>query len=202
MHNVKPDQKVKVVVLRNGKKHDYVVVARPFAFAGRRVFTLPPEGGAVAGGFGNDFGPGIANGIPQIYQFRRFMHGEFEGLELASITPKLGAYFGANSGVLVVQAPQNEALKLEDGDVIQAIDGRKPEDGAHALRILRSYKPGEKLKLDVLRQRKAMTLAITMPDSPEPMDHFEMAVPGVPPVFPAPAAPAAPSAPPGAGADT
>ncbi len=53
-------------------------------------------------------------------------------MELASITPKLGAYFGASEGVLVVQAPQNAAFKLEDGDVIQTIDGRKPEDGAHA----------------------------------------------------------------------
>ena len=35
-----------------------------------------------------------------------FWHGEFDGLELASITPKLGAYFGASEGVLVVQAPR------------------------------------------------------------------------------------------------
>ncbi len=52
--------------------------------------------------------------------------------------------------------PENGALKLEDGDVIQSIDGRKPDDGAHALRILRSYKSGEKLNLSVLRQRKSV----------------------------------------------
>ena len=66
--------------------------------------------------------------------------------------------------MLVVSAPENDALKLEDGDVIQAIDGRKPSDGAHALRILRSYKSGEKLNLAVLRQRKPVTLAVTMPE--------------------------------------
>jgi hypothetical protein len=155
-----------------------------------------PEGAPIMGAFGSGVGP-VGPGVPQVYHFRRFMHGEFEGLELASITPKLGAYFGTDSGVLVVQAPQNDALKLEDGDVIQAIDGRKPEDGAHALRILRSYKPGEKLSLNVLRQRKPLTLAITMPDSPEPMDHFEMAAPPVPPAPPAPAVPGG-----GAGAST
>jgi len=79
-------------------------------------------------------------------------------------------------------------FKLEDGDVIQSIDGRKPEDGAHALRILRSYKTGEKLSLQVLRQRKPVTLAVTMPDRPEWDDDF--------PIPPMPAAPAVAPAPP------
>ena len=115
-----------------------------------------------------------------------------------SITPKLGAYFGATDGVLVVQAPDNAAFKLEDGDVIQAIDGRKPEDGAHALRILRSYKSGEKLQLTVLRQRKPLTLAMIMPERPEFDDDFVMPpMPPVPPVPPIPPVP--PRTPGGAG---
>lgn len=203
MTKVKPDQKVKVVVLRSGKKHDYVVVARPFAPAieDRRFSIRLPDGPVTGGAFGAGEGP-MGPGMPQVYHFRRFMQGEFMGLELASITPKLGAYFGTNSGVLVVQAPQSDALKLEDGDVIQAIDGRKPDDGAHALRILRSYKPGEKLTLDVLRQRKPLKLAITMPENPDPMDHFEMAVPALPPAPAKPAAPPAPAGAAGARSDT
>jgi S1-C subfamily serine protease len=94
--------------------------------------------------------------------------------------------------VLVVQAPENGAFKLEDGDVIQSIDGRKPEDGAHALRILRSYKPGEKLNVNVLRQRKTTTLAITMPERAEFMEPFSMPVPPAPASPPAPPVPAAP----------
>jgi hypothetical protein len=129
--------------------------------------------------------------MPMTSGFGPFFAGEFGGLELARITPKLGAYFGTNEGVLVVQAPDNSEFKLEDGDVIQSIDGRKPEDGAHALRILRSYKSGEKLSVNVLRQRKAMTLAITMPERPEFEDHF-MAFPPVPPVPPEPPAPGTP----------
>jgi membrane-associated protease RseP (regulator of RpoE activity) len=188
MRNVAPDQKVSVVVLRNGKKHDYVIVARPFAHPGHHVFNmrLPEGGGAMAGSIGNGFVPGFGNdAFPHVYQFRRFLNGEFEGLELASITPKLGAYFGTSTGVLVVQSPQSESLNLEDG--------------AHALRILRSYKPGEKLNLSVLRQRKALTIGVTMPDRPESMDHFEMAIPPVPPIPPAAPAPGAPG---GTGSDT
>ena len=115
-----------------------------------------------------------AGDMPMVQHFRTFFPGEFGGMELASITPKLGAYFGVTEGVLVVQAPENDAFKLEDGDVLQAIDGRKPEDGGHALRILRSYKSGEKLNLTVLRQRKPVTLAVTMPDRPEMGDELHV----------------------------
>jgi len=181
MRDVKPEQKVKVKVLRSGKNKEFVVVARPMpVMAGRRAFNIQlPEGGAAF------TGPGP---MPQIRTIRNFWQGEFGGMELASITPKLGAYFGANSGVLVVKAPDNEVFKLEDGDVIQSIDGRKPEDGSHALRILRSYKGGEKLSLQVLRQRKPVTLAVTMPDRPEWDGDF--------PIPPMPAAPAVAPPPP------
>jgi C-terminal processing protease CtpA/Prc len=186
MSTVKPDQKVKVVVLRAGKKKDVFVVARPMSFAGgNRMFNVqaPEMGNALAG---------VIAGMPEMHQFRTNWPGEFAGLELASITPKLGAYFGATSGVLVVQAPEDGALKLEDGDVIQTIDGRKPDDGTHALRILRSYQSGEKLNITVLRQRKSLTLPVTMPDRPEFDDHFMGVMPPVPPVPPTPPMPPAP----------
>jgi membrane-associated protease RseP (regulator of RpoE activity) len=161
MRMVKPDQKVKVRVLRDGKNQDLVVVPRPMVAPGpgNRMFSfrVPEMGGVAVRG-------GAMGEMPMVREFRGFFHNEFDGLELARITPKLGAYFGTSDGVLVISAPENDSLKLEDGDVIQAIDGRKPDDGAHALRILRSYKSGEKLSLTVLRQRKPITLAVTMPE--------------------------------------
>jgi membrane-associated protease RseP (regulator of RpoE activity) len=183
MRAVSPEQKVKVRVLRDGKNKDFVVVARPMM--GPQTFNIAiPQGGAM--------GAVMTGPMPQIREFRHFWPGEFVGMELASITPKLGAYFGANEGVLVVQAPQDAAFKLEDGDVIQTIDGRKPEDGAHAMRILRSYKSGEKLNVAVLRQRKTMTLSITMPERPEFDGDFMQAVPPIPPIPPQPPVPPVP----------
>ena len=84
-------------------------------------------------------------------------------MELVTLTPKLGRYFGTDKGVLVVRPPRSGDLKLEDGDVIVDIDGRKPENGGHALRILRSYQPGEKVTLNVLRDRKPVKLAVAVP---------------------------------------
>lgn len=178
MREVKPDQKVKVRVLRAGKNRDFLVVARPMLPAGGMFSVgMPPVDAVIAGMPLHRIGPSWS--------------GEFGGMELASITPKLGAYFGVTEGVLVVQSPENDAFKLEDGDVIQSIDGRKPEDGAHALRILRSYQSGEQLNLSVLRQRKPVTLAITMPDRPQFHHDFITApMPTMPPMPPVPAAPA------------
>jgi C-terminal processing protease CtpA/Prc len=187
MRSVKPDQKVKVKVQRDGKNKDFTVTARPMVFADRMFNIQMPDMGPAMVGMA-----GMGAGMPQIHQFRTFFRGDFGGMELASITPKLGAYFGVNDGVLVVQAPDNAAFKLEDGDVIQAIDGRKPEDGAHALRILRSYKSGEKLSLSVLRQRKPLSLAVVMPERPDFDEGFPF-----PPEPGMPAAPAVPAVPPG-----
>jgi S1-C subfamily serine protease len=79
-------------------------------------------------------------------------------LELAPLNPDLGQYFGSTSGVLVISAPKDSDLGLKGGDVVLAVDGRKPEGPSHLLRILRSYQERESFKLDVLRNRKRETV--------------------------------------------
>ncbi|HEU4648593.1 MAG TPA: PDZ domain-containing protein [Gemmatimonadales bacterium] len=84
--------------------------------------------------------------------------GELAGLDLAPMNPDLGQYFGTGEGVLVVNAPKGSSLGLRPGDVVLAVDGRKPSGPSHLLRILRSYDRGESFRLDVLRNRKRETL--------------------------------------------
>ncbi len=76
------------------------------------------------------------------------------------------------SGVLVVRAPANSPFKLQDGDVILAIDGRDATSAQQAGRILRSYGDGEKFTLRVQRDRKAQSIDATMPaDGRDDDDH-------------------------------
>jgi len=96
-------------------------------------------------------------------QFRAFSPHGLLDMELVTLTPKLGSYFGTDKGVLVVRVPEKSELKLEEGDVIVNIDGRVPQNGAHAMRILRSYQSGEKLAINVLRNRKPVKLDVTVP---------------------------------------
>jgi S1-C subfamily serine protease len=73
-------------------------------------------------------------------------------MELVALTPGLGEYFQVSEGVLVVRAPSNPTLGLQDGDVIVDIAGRTPADPGHVVRILRSYSPGERLVMTVVRK--------------------------------------------------
>jgi S1-C subfamily serine protease len=86
------------------------------------------------------------------------------GLEMVTLNAELGEYFGAQEGVLVVKAPGDSSLPLKGGDVILAIDGRKPTSPSHAMRILGSYDEGEAVKIDVMRRQRRTTVTWTVPD--------------------------------------
>ena len=145
IRDVKPDSKVNVRVLRDGKTRDLTVTARP-----------RPDFMAFEGAFPD---------LPAIRSVKPlFMQGPLSNMELATLTPQLGRYFGTDKGVLVVRAPPDGVLKLEDGDVILAIDGREPTSGSHATRILGSYQPGEKITLRIVRERKTVDLQTTVPE--------------------------------------
>src|SRR5881398_3225032 len=88
-------------------------------------------------------------------------------LELVSLNADLGEYFGTKEGVLVVKAPADSSLPLKGGDVILSIGGRKPTSPSHAMRILRSYEPGETVAIDILRKQKRMSLAWKVPEAGE-----------------------------------
>ncbi len=138
MAEVKPGDSVNIESLRDGKPRNFAVVSQQRE---ARVMIIREDGGAEGRG-------------PQGL-------GPLADLELATLTPALGRYFGTEKGVLVVYA--NGALKLQDGDVLRAIGGRAPADEQHAMRILGSYAPGETVKLDVLRDRKSVSLEAVLP---------------------------------------
>jgi S1-C subfamily serine protease len=156
MHDVKPDSRVSVRVLRDGKPRDFSLTAR----ASPSLFV-------AAHGL-----PDMIYGPPPLRGAFMF-HRPLMDMELATLTPRLGRYFGSDRGVLVVRAPADGGLKLEDGDVILTIDGRQPTSGSHATRILGSYQPGEKLTLRIVREHKTLEIEATLPETPPPL-HREL----------------------------
>ncbi len=86
---------------------------------------------------------------------------QWDGVELTELSEGLGRYFGTSEGLLVVRiSGPAEALPLQEGDVIQLIDGRAPSSVGHAMRILRSYEAGEEVSVDVLREKRKRKLKI------------------------------------------
>lgn len=88
--------------------------------------------------------------------------GALSDLELAPLNADLGGYFGTTEGVLVVKVPDESPLSLKAGDVVLSIDGRKATTPSSVMRIFQSYENGESLKLEVMRQKRRMTVTGTM----------------------------------------
>lgn len=176
MRGTPPGQKVKVDYLRDGKRLSTTVTT---------VAAEPPMVRML-----REHAP-MLEGMQIPPDFEAMLHPVgrgFRALELVPITPRLGQYFGADKGLLVVKAPPVQGLGLEEGDVILSIGGRTPDNPRHAFRILGSYQPGEKVKIEVLRQRKQLALDVLMPAA-DPMS------PGFRPDPPPPRAPNAPARP-------
>ncbi len=144
------NKKLNIKVLRDGKPKDLVVTARAMAVEPAIVadrFALFPGGSAES----------------PVYSFRELGIPTLSNMQLVTLTPGLGHYFGTDKGVLVVRAPTKSDFQLQDGDVILSIDGRAPTSGAHATRILASYQSGEKVTLNIMRDRKPVNLEAKLP---------------------------------------
>ncbi len=148
------------VEYRRGKDtRKATIVAKDLSMAGNYRFSMP--GGmsmwrtpAPGGMFHSE------NDMPFIVNAFGMGRG---GLELTELSPELGEYFGAKSGILVLKTPTDSTLALRAGDVIVAIDGRTPSSESQVHRILQSYDGGETAHIEVLRKQKKVTVNWTVP---------------------------------------
>lgn len=85
-------------------------------------------------------------------------------LDLVTLSPELGEYFGTREGILVVRSASDSALPLKGGDVILSIGSRKPTSPSHAMRILRSYDAGETVSIEIMRHERRQTISWTVPE--------------------------------------
>jgi membrane-associated protease RseP (regulator of RpoE activity) len=120
----------------------------------------------------------------------------WNGLNLATVDPQLGRYFGTDSGVLVLSTGDDLA-GLQAGDVIRKVDGKAVSNPREAMAALRAKRADSKASVEYLRDRKSGTAQVKVPKAMP----FRMPTPPAPPAPPAspsapPAVPPAPPAPP------
>lgn len=158
MQGVEEGDELEVEYLRNGKSQTVEVKPRPVS----GVFAFNFDG--------SDFSvPDVTVVPPVARRFNRYMwiggDSGFGDMEMVKLTERLGSYFGADEGILIVRAPENEELQLQDGDVIMSIDSRKPTSVNHAMRILGSYQGGETVNIEIMRDKRKRTVSIDIPDN-------------------------------------
>jgi membrane-associated protease RseP (regulator of RpoE activity) len=115
----------------------------------------------------------------------------WNGLNLASVDASLGRYFGTSAGVLVLSSGPSLG-QLQAGDVIQRVDGKTVATPRAVMDALRDKPADSVVAIDYLRDRKAGSTQLKVPEA--------MVFPAMPPMPPAPPAPPAPPRPPKAGA--
>jgi len=155
---LEPGDTVQVEYRRGSANSKASIVAEDLGWGGNMRVEMPEMGDMdhMLEGFPKmQMGPG---------GFAWTMGDAWGGIELVSLNPDLGEYFGVREGVLVVRASEDSTLPLKGGDVIVAIGGRKPTSPMHAMRILRSYDSGETVSIEVQRKQKRATLTWKVPD--------------------------------------
>jgi predicted metalloprotease with PDZ domain len=186
--SLQPGDTVRLEYRRDGATKNATLVADRMERRIEMAFRGMPGGGP-----GSDrLGPGMGMHMPGMDMHMMTFRHHAAGLQLVEVGKDLGEYFGTSEGLLVVKPPADSASPLKAGDVLLAIDGRKPQSVEHAFEILHSYAPGEKAKLEVMRKKQRTTLTWVAParhhgaewrggmdrsEGPEPAGLFEMRLP-------------------------
>ncbi len=110
---------------------------------------------------------------PQTFLHRRGSMGSgFIGVRPIEMTPELRQHFGApkDAGILVGSVePDGPAAKagLKVGDIVTRVDGDRIDSVLELVRSVRHKKDGEKVTVDLLRDRAAKSLTIVVVERKE-----------------------------------
>jgi serine protease DegS len=123
-------------------------------------------------GIGFAIPTGLAKDVmEQIIEHGRPLRG-WLGIEAQTLTPELLDAFGLKKGTegMVITAlyrngPAHKA-GVEPGDVLVAIDGKKLGDARETLLVISNHKPGERIRLDLVRDGKPLAIEATAAERP------------------------------------
>jgi serine protease Do len=175
VHETPAGRTVPVQVVRGGSRTDLQVTPEP----GGRALTMrsaprdwrgPAPGAPV---------PPVPPGRPYLPEFdfdfdmpRQLLLGGGArlGVRVSELAGELPEYFGAKSGVLVNEVtPESPAAKagIRAGDVIASVDGVSIDRPADLRRQMVEKRDQREVKLGIVRDKKEMSVAVTLPPPAE-----------------------------------
>ncbi|NKI34052.1 PDZ domain-containing protein [Wenzhouxiangella sp. XN79A] len=115
--------------------------------------------------------------------------------DLVSNHEGLARYFGTGDGVVVLRIAEDNALGLQDGDVLLSIDGETIDRPVDLGRAMIDREPGETVVLDVMRDGTLQRIEGSVPESRFPRLHGKRGLGFIAPAFapPRPQRPASPA---------
>lgn len=154
-------REVKLLISRNGSNQTITA-----SVATRKVRAL-------GGNMKELFGPGIEMPeihIPDFPQVFTTLRSPMLGVEGEALGPQLAGYFGVKDGVLIRSVSKDSAAEkagIKAGDVITKVDGTKVTTPNELSSALRSSASKKTFPVELVRERKEMTLNVTVEDRSE-----------------------------------
>jgi len=132
--------------------------------------TNSPSAGAVAIGFATPAATAVTV-ADQLLATGTAQHA-YVGIQPATLTAQIAQQLGLsqNTGVVVLQVVSGSPAAtagLQPGDVITAFNGQNTSTAEEFIAKLRPVKPGDQIKLTVLRAGATQQIAVTVADRPK-----------------------------------
>lgn len=165
----KPGDKVTIKLYRDGKEQTLDATLAARKNPNKRTFSIvTPKSGSHAYWFGDDD-----------------RKGSYIGVSLTELSDQLAAYFGAarNGGVLISEVSEDspaEKAGLKAGDVIVEVNDEKVSDASDVSEIITDLKPGDKASLEILRDKRPMTVAVEVAERDMSDVFSTITIPSVP----------------------
>jgi hypothetical protein len=168
IRNRKPGQDVSLKIERDGKPLEVKVKLGEYTQEdARREMELrfpsifPPE---QPGPQRRLLPPGRPGEMPRRFDWS-FEQRQFIGVYCDELTPELAKHFGVKEGTALIvskltQGGPAEKAGLKVGDVIVQVDGKRVSSRDDLIDVIQDAKKGDKVKVEILRDKKAMTLEI------------------------------------------
>lgn len=128
---------------------------------GINTAILAPSGGNVGIGFA--IPANLAKGVmQQLVEYGQVERGQL-GVLVQDLTPQLAQAFGIprNRGAVIARVAPNSAADragLKTGDVVVAVNGKPIRNASDLRNTVGLLRIGERVRLDILREGKAMTI--------------------------------------------
>lgn len=103
-----------------------------------------------------------------------FGSGSNMGLHFTSMNDGLADYFDTDSGVLVLEASEDNAFGLKPGDVVLKIGDSSINETSDFVRALRDHDSGDEIEMLIRRNKSDVTLDVVIPENRFGLleDHF------------------------------
>jgi serine protease Do len=166
-----PGRTVRSTVLRDGARTTLDMTPE----AGDRLSMVPPELAPeiearlrrLPRALPRDFSFQLPDDLDPTPDLQRGAPRARLGITLSPLSDQLASYFGVKEGALVSSVAADSAAAqagIKAGDVILAINGRSVRDSRDVTREVRAASPGTSLEVRLFRDRKEMTVKVTIPE--------------------------------------